>query len=144
MSNPILELFKSAIGKENFPTPSPVGNWLQGMLLEAEEGKLTFQFTIRKEMTNPVGILHGGMSALIMDDIIGATVHTLNRDTFYTSVNLSVDFLNSVPAGAKITATAEIVRSGKTIINAQCHIYNEKGEIIAKGMSNLVRTFQKK
>lgn len=144
MENPILAFFKSQIGKENLATPSPVGNWLNGKLLAAEEGTLTCEFTVRKEMTNPMGILHGGISALIMDEVIGATVHTLNRDTFYTSVNLSVDFLKSVPAGEKVTAKAELIRAGKTFINAECQVMNEEGTVIAKGMSNLVRTFQKK
>ena len=144
MENPIVAYFKSQIGKENIQTPSPVGNWLSGKLLEAEEGSLSIEFTVRKEMTNPMGILHGGISALIMDEVIGATVHTLNRDTFFTSVNLGVDFLRSVPTGAKVIAKSEIVRAGKTIVNAECKIYNEEGTIIAKGMSNLVRTFQKK
>ena len=144
MSNKILDYFKAQIGKTAFQTPSPVGNWLQGTLLAADEGTLTFEFTVRKDMTNPMGILHGGISALIMDEVIGATVHTLNRDVFYTSVNLGVDFLKAVPVGGKITAKATIIRPGKTIINAECQLMNTDGVIIAKGMSNLVRTFQGK
>ena len=121
-----------------------MGRWLNGKLLEAEEGLLSFEFEVREEMTNPMGILHGGMSALIMDEVIGATVHTLNRDVYYTSVNLGVDFLKSSPAGSTIKATAQIIRPGKTIVNAECKVYNQKGDIIAKGMSNLVRTYQSK
>lgn len=144
MSNKIVEFFQSFIGKDQLPTPSPVGQWLNGKLLAAEEGMLSFEFEVRKEMTNPMGILHGGISALMIDEVIGATVHTLNRDVFYTSVNLAVDFLKSVPAGASVTVTATIIRAGKTIVNAECKVCNDKGDVLTKGMSNLVRTFQSK
>lgn len=144
MENPIVKQFQQFIGKDHLPTPSPVGQWLNGKLLKAEEGLLSFEFVVRKEMTNPMGILHGGISALIMDEVIGATVHTLNRDVFYTSVNLSVDFLKAVPAGEKVIATAHVVRPGKTIVNVECQVLNTQGAVISKGMSNLVRTFQSK
>lgn len=140
----ILTYFKSQIGKDKFTTPSPVGAWLDGKVLAAEEGSLSFEFEVRKEMTNPMGILHGGISALIIDEVIGATVHTLGHDTFFTSVNLSVDFLRSVPAGTRVKAVSKVIRSGKTIVNANCEVFNEEGKVLAKGMSNLVRTFQKK
>ncbi len=141
MSNPVVEAFKAQVGK---PTKgaSPVGQWLNGTLLEIEEGELTVSIKVRKEMTNPMGILHGGMSALIMDEVIGAAVYTLNRDTFFTSVNLSVDFLSSIPMGENVIAKCKIARAGKTIVNADCQLFNEDGKLIAKGMSNLIRTFK--
>ena len=144
MSNPVVELLKAEIGKDFSKSASPVGRWLNGSIQEVEEGRLVVQFEVREEMTNPMGILHGGMSALIIDEIAGAAVYTLNRDTFFTSINLSLDFLRSVPLGNKITAEAEVIRAGKTIINVECRIRNEEGEIISKAMTNLVRTFQKK
>ena len=141
MSNPVVEAFKAQIGKPTKGT-SPVGQWLNGTLLEIEEGELTVSIKVRKEMTNPMGILHGGMSALIMDEVIGAAVYTLNRDTFFTSVNLSVDFLSSIPLGENVIAKCKVARAGKTIVNVDCQLLNEEGKLIAKGMSNLIRTFK--
>ncbi|MFT5917719.1 MAG: hypothetical protein ACJAWV_002752 [Flammeovirgaceae bacterium] len=141
MSNPIVEALKAQIGK-SMKGVSPVGQWLNGTLLAIEEGELTVSIKVRKEMTNPMGILHGGMSALIMDEVIGGGVYTLNRDTFFTSVNLSVDFLSSIPMGENVIAKCQIVRAGKTIVNAECQLFTEDDKLIAKGMSNLIRTFK--
>jgi len=142
MPNPVVEMFKTQIGKDSSKSISPVGKWLNGTILEIEEGKIKVEFEVRKEMTNPMGILHGGMSALIMDEIIGATVFTLNKEHFYTSVNLSVDFLSAVKLGEKVIAQAEVIRAGNTIVNVECRIYDTEGKVVAKGMSNLVRTFK--
>lgn len=140
MSNPIVESLQAKIGQKVKDSPSPVSKWLRGTLVSVEEGKLRVEFKIRKEMTNPMGILHGGAATLIMDDMIGATVYTLNRDHFFTSTNISVDFLNPAKKGERIIAVAEIIRAGKTIINAECRLFSEQGLLIAKSMSNLVRT----
>ncbi|MGQ9897932.1 MAG: PaaI family thioesterase [Acidobacteriota bacterium] len=122
-------------------SPSPLARWMGGTLTCAEPGKTTFVFTVREEMTNPVGILHGGAAAAIIDEVIGATVHgTLETEFFYTSVNLSIDFLASVPVGATITATTQVVRQGKTIINAACRLHDADGKLLAQASSNLLRT----
>ncbi len=134
----IMELLNSQIGKEITKSPSQIAIWLKGILLEVGEGFLKVEFTVRKDMTNPLGALHGGMYALIIDEVIGATVYALNTTNIFVSVNLNVDYLSAAHLGEKIIAESKIVRQGKTIINGECRIYNEKGEIIAKGSSNLM------
>jgi len=44
---------KLHIGKEVSESPSPFINWLKPVILSVEEGKISFQYTIRNEMTNP-------------------------------------------------------------------------------------------
>jgi uncharacterized protein (TIGR00369 family) len=144
MSNPTLKWMQSRIGQELHDSPSPLSRWLRGRLVRAEEGELTVQFMVREEMTNPMGILHGGMVAAIMDDIIGSTVFSLHHEYFYTSVNLNVDFLSSAKAGSTVTAHARIIRQGRNIIHAECHIYGDEGKLLAKGSSNLLVTQIKK
>jgi uncharacterized protein (TIGR00369 family) len=122
-------------------SPSPLARWLGGTLKHAEPGKTVFVFTVREEMTNPAGILHGGAAAAIADEVIGATVHgTLETEFFYTSVNLSIDFLASAPAGATITATTQVVRQGKTIVNVECWLHDAAGVLLAHATSNMLRT----
>ena len=94
--NKIIELLKAQEGKIITNSPSPVCNWLQGKLIFVKEAKLIVEFKVREEMTNPVGMLHGGMFALIADEMIGATVATLNLTKFYVSINLTIDFLYGI------------------------------------------------
>lgn len=68
------QFLKSHIGKEVSQSPSPFMAWLKPVITEVIEGSITFQHTVRREMTNPFGTLHGGIIAAMIDDAIGATL----------------------------------------------------------------------
>ena len=141
--NKTVEFFKSQIGKVIEHSPSAVGMWLKPVLKEVNEGKLTAEFIVRKEMTNPANMLHGGIIALISDEMIGASIATLEMPDFFPSVNLHTDFLYGAKLGETITAKAEIIRKGKNIINTECKIYNSNNKIIAKSTSNSIKSGSK-
>jgi acyl-coenzyme A thioesterase 13 len=139
--NPVLEFFKSNIGKTSAEvSPSPFGQWLNGTLIAAEEGELSVEVIVRKDMCNPGGILHGGVATGMMDDVIGLTVFMMGNQVFYSSVNLSVDFLFAAKPDEKLIVKSKIVRMGKKIAHAEGEIRNEAGQIVAKCTTNLVAT----
>ena len=80
-----LLFLQSFIGKELSGSPSHYMNWLKPVVLSAERGELIFSYLVRKEMTNPAGLLHGGVTAGIIDDLIGATVYTLGLSSAFTT-----------------------------------------------------------
>ena len=136
-----LEILQSFTGREFTDSPSPFMHWLKPVLISAESGKLSFRYTIRKEMTNPIGTLHGGVTAAIIDDIIGATMFSLNEDQFYTTVNNVIDYFAPAREGDTVIADTLIQKKGNQIVNAQCEIWNAgKTRMIAKGYSNLLKT----
>jgi acyl-coenzyme A thioesterase PaaI-like protein len=61
-------------------------------------------------------------------------------ETYYTTVNLMIDYLYSAPLGSRIKATGKVLRAGKRISNTECYIYSEKGVILVHAKSNLVNT----
>lgn len=136
--NPTLAFLKSQVGLPTDQSPSPLGRWLNGTLEAAEEGALVIRYEVRPEMANPAGILHGGAISAMIDDAIGMTVFSLHRPHFYASLNLSVDFLSRAYPGQTVRAHTRLVRAGKTVINAECVISDEAGDIIARGISNLM------
>ncbi|MFT4032730.1 MAG: PaaI family thioesterase [Siphonobacter sp.] len=138
-----IDLFKARIGTQLADnSPSPMGRWLNGTLVAAETDSLTIHFTVRGELCNPMGMLHGGAAAAILDEILGMTVYASGVDHFYTSVNLNVDFLFSAPKGSLLTIKSQIARKGKKIIHVEACITDEQGQLIAKATSNLVATSQ--
>lgn len=131
--------FQSLTGKEISHSPSPFMNWLKPTLINAEKGSLHCSYVIRNEMTNPYGILHGGITAGIIDDLIGATVFILGLQHRFTTVNNSIDYFAPAKEGDIITAKTSVVKQGKTIINLQCEIFlPAKNRLIAKGYSNML------
>lgn len=131
--------FQSLTGKEITNSPSPFMNWLKPTLISAEKGSLHCSYVIRKEMTNPYSILHGGITAGIIDDLIGATVFILGLQHRFTTVNNNIDYFAPAKEGDIITAKTSVVKQGKTIINLQCEIFlPAKIRLIAKGYSNML------
>lgn len=139
-TNPRLEFFRSRVGQSMSGSISPFGGWLNGTIREADYGRLVADFTIRAEMTNPAGVLHGGAGAAILDDLIGAMVYSLGREYAFTSVNLTIDFLHAARMGEVVTATAEVIREGKNIVHCEGRILASTGKIIAKCATNLIQT----
>ena len=86
---------QESIGKKSFNSPSPFTHWLKPVIREAEYGVINCEYIVRKDMCNPLGVLHGGVTAGIIDDIIGATVFTMNLSHHYTTINNYIDYFSS-------------------------------------------------
>ena len=121
--NPALAIVKMQLHQENAPTVSPAGSWLGGILIEAKEGELKAVYTVRHEMLNGAGTLHGGIVALITDELMGASNFSLNLEHIYTSVNLVVDFLSPARLGDKLVATAKMIRKGRKLNHFVCELH---------------------
>jgi acyl-coenzyme A thioesterase 13 len=135
-----LTQLKQFIGKEFDQSPSPFMKWLNPIVLSVEEGQLEFQYTVRPEWLNPVGNLHGGVTAAIVDDIIGATMFSLNENSFITTINNVIDYFSTAKENDNIVAETKIIKRGKQFVNAQCEIWNaDKTRLIARGTSNLFK-----
>lgn len=143
--NPVVEQLSHHIGKEVTTSPSPYMNWLRPVLLSVQEGSMSCSYVVRKEWTNPMGTLHGGVSASIVDDIIGGAIHSLNSPTFHTTLNLVVDYFYPAREGDTVVAEATIIKKGRQIVNVQCEIWHQdRSRMIARGTSNLLNTELKK
>jgi len=137
--NPIVQVFRASIGKKLEGAP-PFTEWLDGRIVSCDAGEIEMTYRVRPEMSNPTGLLHGGMQAAIIDDLIGMTAATLGEDGFMLSIDLHVNFLGKIPVGQTIKARAKIVSSGRRIAHAVCEILDEQGNIVSRGDSNLVKT----
>lgn len=139
-SNQRLNYLRSRIGHTMKDSISPFGRWLNGSIQAVDSGKLVADFTVREELTNPAGVLHGGAAAAILDELIGMMVFALGREYAYTSVNFNIDFLHAARFGDVVTAAAEVIRAGKNIIHCEGRIVAADGKVIAKCATNLIQT----
>lgn len=136
---------RAITGQHFTHSPSPFMRWLHPVVLAVEEGQLEFGYEVRAEWLNPLGNLHGGVTAAIIDDVLGATMFSLNEDSFYTTINNTIDYFSIAKEGEQIIAVTQIIKRGKQFINAQCELWNaDKSRMIARGISNLFKTDQKR
>jgi len=139
--NKAIEFLQQQIGKDATAAPSAVMRWLNPILLAAQPGKLTFQYTVRKEWINPAGTLHGGITAAIIDDAIGATLFSLGEDHFYMTLNNVIDYFAPSFEHDTIIVDTALVKKGRQVVNAQCEVWNaDRSQLLAKGYSNLIKT----
>ncbi len=126
------------LGKPMEDSPSPLGRWLDGTLEKLEHGRLQARYRVRAEMTNPYGTLHGGAISAIMDDLIGATIHTMDLGANYSTVSMHVDFLSWASAENDVVVRTEVLRQGRRIVHATAELEQE-GRVVARGSASLLR-----
>ena len=99
---------------------------------------MSIRFKVRPDMTNPHGMLHGGVISGMLDDVIGTTVASLNKGQPFVSINLSVDFVQAARLSDEVVARAKVIRNGRTVVYLQAELLNNFGKLLATATSNLV------
>lgn len=131
---------KQLEGKHFTQSHSKAGKWLHYKIERVEAGEIEVSIVVRENMTNPNNMLHGGMAAMICDEICGLAFYSTDSPTIYTTVNLSIDYLYSAPVNSTITAIGKVIRKGKKIAYTECCIYSDSGDLIVRATSNLLNT----
>lgn len=139
-SNPIREYFKSMIGKEPPDTAPAFSKWINGKITALDENSIEVEFLARDEFCNPLGSLHGGVQAAIMDEVTGMIVAAMDNEHLFVSVNLSVDFISNIRLGDSFKCRAEVIKKGKKIVNVCSQITDMKGRILSKASANMAAT----
>ncbi|CAA6829141.1 MAG: Thioesterase superfamily protein [uncultured Aureispira sp.] len=117
------------------------GAWLNGAVTAIdEEGHIKLAFEVRENMLNPMGAMHGGAVAGIIDEVLGFQIFLKSeKDAAYVSMTMNVDFLKGAKTGDIITGIPKVVRIGKRTANVRCDLQNQKGELVAQGVANFMR-----
>ena len=131
--------FFSAIAAGKVAAP-PI---MQALDLEAvafSEGRATFRVIPQEFHYNPLGTVHGGVFATLLDSACGCAVHTmLPADAFYTSLDLSVKFLRPVTvATGPITAEGTVVHLGRRTALAEAKLTDAAGKVYATATSSCI------
>ncbi|WKA52672.1 PaaI family thioesterase [Planococcus liqunii] len=114
---------------------APIAQVLGFEVVEVEEGRVVIELEASERLHNPMGTLHGGILGDIADAAMGYTfVSTLADDELFTTVELKLNFLKPV-FKSKLRAEGRIIKKGGTIGLLECHIYDEKGSLVAHSTS---------
>jgi uncharacterized protein (TIGR00369 family) len=118
--------------------PAPIGS-LVGMEVESvEEGVVVFALEPALFQYNPIGSVHGGVYATLLDSACGCAVHsTLPAGTGYTSLDLSVKFLRRIDvATGRVRCTGHVVHAGGRTALARAEITDARGRLLAEATSS--------
>lgn len=118
--------------------PAPIGSMV-GMEVESvEEGCVVFALEPALFQYNPIGSVHGGVYATLLDSACGCAVHsTLPAGTGYTSLDLSVKFLRRIDVDTgRVRCTGRVVHAGGRTALARAEITDGQGRLLAEATSS--------
>ena len=116
---------------------APVAATLDFTLDEVEEGRAEFSFTPGEEHYNPIGSVHGGVYATLLDSAAGCAVHsTLPQGMAYTSLDLSTRFLRPITLGTgKVRAIGTVMSQGRRTALAEAGLYDASDRLLGHATS---------
>ena len=132
--------YMRAIAEGTMPAP-PIARLLQFEIVEAEHGRAVFAMDPAEWMYNPIGSVHGGIAATILDSCMGCAVHTtLDAGMGYATSDLQVRYARPMSAGGgRVLAEGRVVHRGARLATAEGTIVRERdGALIAHGSTGCV------
>ncbi len=128
-----LELFEAMIRGE-LPAP-PISQTLDFILVEAEFGRVVFQGRPGFAHYNPMGTVHGGWFATLLDSALGCVVQSvLPAGKAYTTAELKVNIVRPLTDKMPLVrAEAHIIHNGGRMATADARLTGADGKLYAHG-----------
>ena len=113
--------YMQAIAAGEIPPP-PIAVTLNFAIVEVEHGRAVFEGEPGEEHYNPIGVVHGGYAATLLDSALGCAVHsTLEPGVAYTTLSLEAKFVRAITRdNARIRAEADVVHRSPMRAAASC------------------------
>ncbi len=117
---------------------APIGATLGFHLDVVEEGRAVFSLDPGEHHYNPIGSVHGGVFATLLDSAAGCAVHsTLPAGIGYTSIDLNVRFVRGITASTgRITAEGRVLNQGRRLALAEATLTDAGGRLLATATSS--------
>lgn len=128
-----MEMMQAMLRGE-LPYP-PIAKTLDFQLMEVGEGMAIFQGNPGAAHLNPMGGIHGGWYATLLDSALGCAVHTLMpAGRGYTTAELSVNLVRAIGAKApRVRAEGKVIHCGRQLATAEARLVGPDGTLYAHG-----------
>jgi uncharacterized protein (TIGR00369 family) len=120
-----------------FPRP-PIASTMEMEAAEFDEGRAVFTCEPAEFHYNPIGVVHGGFAATLLDSAMSCAVHTtLGAGDRYTTLELKVNFVRAITVDTgRVRAEGTVVHRGGTIATAEGRLVAERdGKLLAHGVT---------
>lgn len=115
----------------NIPMPS-MATTIPMSASEVELGHVTFIVKADDRHLNPMGSVHGGFAATVLDSVTGCAVFSmLEAGLSYTTIDINVKMCRPVPLNTKLKAVAKIINISKSLGIAEGQLIDDEGKLYA-------------
>lgn len=123
----------------SLPRP-PISALLDFGLAELSEGRAVFTVEPAEYHYNPIGVVHGGLAATLLDSAMGCAVHsTLPAGALYTTLEIKVNFVRPMTVETGIVrCEAQVIYVGGRTATAEGRIVDESGKLYAHATTTCI------
>ena len=108
-------------------------------LVDLKLDEAVISIEIRDDLRQPSGVLHGGVTATLIDTAMAFAVRTrLEKEAKTATIDLTVHYLRPLVEG-KAICTGKVVRAGKRVFTVSADVHNDDGKLIATGLSTYTK-----
>jgi len=124
--------FLQAIIAGKLPQP-PIAEVMGFHLVEAENGRAVFEGLPEFRHYNPIGSVHGGFAATLLDSALGCAIFsTLAQGDAWTTLELKLNFVRALSKDSgPVRAEGRIVHRGRTVATAEGDLKDRAGKLYA-------------
>ncbi len=128
--------YLKALMRGEFST-APLSRALNFTLIEVEMGRAVFQSQPAEYHYNPIGSVHGGYAATLLDSALGCAVHsTLQAGVGYTTVQLQVNMVRAMNIDTgMLLCEGNVIHTGRRMMTAEGRLMDKSGRVYAHGTS---------
>ncbi|QFI36624.1 PaaI family thioesterase [Moritella marina ATCC 15381] len=129
-----------AMAEGIFPHPS-ICHTMPMQCVDLSEGQIHFKVKADDRHLNPMGGVHGGFAATVLDSVTGCATHTtLVAGESYGTVDLNVKMVRPIPKNIELNAQGKVLNISKTVIISEGDIRGADGKLYAHCTATCVIT----
>jgi len=127
-------VFMQQIASGELPAP-PISKVMGLKLVEVEEGRVLFTGQPDSELLNPIGTVHGGFAATILDSALACCVQTkCATGSASTTIEFKVNFIRPIkPDNGRVFCEGRVLHFGRTIATSEAKLVDQNGKLLAHG-----------
>ena len=124
--------FMQGMLQGRFPPPL-IGAVLKFELVEVEHGRAVFEAVPEFAFYNPIGVVHGGYAATLLDSCMGCAVHAgLPAGQAYTTLEFKINFVRAMTdKTGRVRAEGRVIHPGNRAATAEGNLYDIRGKLLA-------------
>ncbi|HWC83997.1 MAG TPA: PaaI family thioesterase [Pseudonocardiaceae bacterium] len=128
--------FLQAMASGELPGP-PIADTMGFTLAEVQHGRAVFTAETGEYLYNPIGMVHGGFAATLLDSAAGCAVHsTLSPGVGYTSLDINLKFLRPIKSDSgPLRAIGTVITKGRRTALAQSELRDAADRLLAHATS---------
>lgn len=128
-----LELLRAI--RDRQASPPNIAQLLGLEMAEVDERRVVFTLETRPEFANPLGTVHGGIHATLLDSAMGCAVHSaLPAGVGYTTLELKITYVKAISLDAgTLTCIGSVIHLGGRVATAEGRVTDSSERLLAHG-----------